>query len=127
MTGAWRGRQVEETVAQEVNRQLIDELKGIWDKGVKDGKQNEFVNIATLDPKTDDKILIEAASLVPAQTIAYTKEVFGPGVLMVRRDKLLDTFGARQASVGDLFSGNTRWDPKVAREFEYPPLRQAAF
>jgi hypothetical protein len=59
MTGAWRGRQLEETVAQEVNRQLIDELKGIWDKGVKDGKQGEFVNIATLDPKTDDKILIE--------------------------------------------------------------------
>jgi hypothetical protein len=118
MIGAWRGRQLEETVAQEVNRQLIDELKGIWDKGVKDGKQGEFVNIATLDPKTDDKILIEAASLVPAQTIAYTKEVFGPGVLMVRRDMLLDTFGARQASVGDLFSGNTRWNPKVAREFE---------
>ena len=37
---------------------------------------------------------------------------------MVRRDLLKDTFGARQASVGDLFTGNTRWNPKVAREFE---------
>ena len=105
-------------MASEVNRQLVDELKGIWDKGVKDGKQSEFVNIATLDPKTADKILVEAASLIPAQTVEYIKSVFGPGVLMVRRDMLLDTFGARQASVGDLFSGNTRWNPKVAREFE---------
>ena len=118
MTGAWRGRQAEETAAQESNRQLIDVLKGIWDKGVKEGKQNEFVNIATLDPKTTDKILLEAASLVPSQTVGYVKEVFGPGTFMVRRDMLLDTFGARQASVGDLFSGDTRWNPKAAREFE---------
>ena len=118
MTGAWRGRQAEETAAQESNRQLIDVLKDTWDKGVKEGKQNEFVNIATLDPKTTDKILLEAASLVPSQTVGYVKQVFGPGTFMVRRDMLLDTFGARQASVGDLFSGDTRWNPKAAREFE---------
>jgi hypothetical protein len=118
MIGAWRGRQAEETAAQESNRQLIDVLKDTWDKGVKEGKQNQFVNIATLDPKTTDKILLEAASLVPSQTVGYVKQVFGPGTFMVRRDMLLDTFGARQASVGDLFSGDTRWNPKAAREFE---------
>lgn len=37
---------------------------------------------------------------------------------MVRRDMLLDTFGSRQASVGDLFTGKTRWDPKVGKKFE---------
>jgi hypothetical protein len=31
---------------------------------------------------------------------------------------LLDTFGARQASVGDLFTGKTRWNPRVTKEFE---------
>jgi hypothetical protein len=31
---------------------------------------------------------------------------------------LNDTFGARQASVGDLFTGKTRWNPKVAKHFE---------
>ena len=40
---------------------------------------------------------------------------------------LLDTFGARQASVGDLFTGKTRWNPKVVervREARCGHLRQ---
>lgn len=64
-------------------------------------------------------MLIEAAKLIPDQTRARIKQVFGPDRLMVRRDMLLDTFGARQASVGDLFTGGaTRCNPKVSREFE---------
>lgn len=118
MIGAWRGRQAEELLAQEVNKQLIDRLYQIWLEGKKAGRDKEFVNIATLDPTTDDRVLIEAASLIPAQAIDEIKAVFGPGMLMVRRDMLLDTFGARQASIGDLFSGETRWSPKVASDFE---------
>lgn len=118
MIGAWRGRQAEELLAQEVNRQLVDNLHQIWVEGEKAGRQKEFVNIGALDPKTDDKILTEAASLIPNQTRDYIKGVFGKGQLMVRRDMLLDTFGARQASVGDLFTGQTRWAPGVASTFE---------
>lgn len=118
MIGVWRGRQAEEMLAQEVNKQLVDRLHEIWQQGEKDGRQKEFVNIAKLDPRTDDRILIEAANLIPNQTLDYMKSVFGPDRLMVRRDMLLDTFGARQASVGDLFSGHTRWNPRVASEFE---------
>ena len=118
MIGAWRGRQAEELMAQQVNVEVIDELKRVWDQGVADKHQNEFVNIGTLDPKVDDPILVEAAGLLPRQTVKYAESVFGKGVLMVRRDLLKDTFGARQASVGDLFTGNTRWNPKVAKHFE---------
>ncbi len=105
-------------MAQQVNVEVIDEIKRVWDLGVKEKRQNEFVNIGTLDPKVDDPILVEAAGLLPRQTVKYAESVFGPGVLMVRRDLLKDTFGARQASVGDLFTGNTRWNPKVAKHFE---------
>jgi len=118
MIGVWRGRQAEELLAQEVNQQLVDRLHEIWIQGEKDGRQDEFVNIAKLNPKTDDRILIEAVGLIPNQAKKAIAAAFGPGRFMVRRDMLLDTFGARQASVGDLFSGKTRWNPKVASQFE---------
>ena len=118
MIGVWRGRQMEEMLAQEVNRQLIDKLYDIWEQGKKDGRRGEFVNIATLDPNTDDRILIEAASLIPNQARDYIKSKFGRGEFWVRGDMLRDTFGGRQASVGDLFTGKTRWNPRVAKEFE---------
>ena len=118
MLGAWRGRQVEEILAQESNMELVDNLHSIWQKAVKDGKQGEFVNIAKLGSNKDDRILIEAANLIPRQAREHIKNVFGPDEFWVRRDMLLDTLGERQASVGDLFSGKTRWNPKAAHEFE---------
>jgi hypothetical protein len=119
MIGVWRGRQAEELLAQEVNKRLIDNLHEAWIKGKSEGREKEFVNISALGRKAgDDPILLEATKLIPNMSKAYIKEVFGDE-FMVRRSLLLDTFGARQASVGDLFDGgNTRWNPKVAREFE---------
>lgn len=118
MIGVWRGRQVEELVAQKVNEQLVDNLHDIHQEGVKAKRTNEFVNIANLKAGKDDPILIEAAKLVPNQARAYIKSKFGPDEFWVRRDMLLDTFGARQASVGDLFTGKTRWNPKVVKKIE---------
>lgn len=118
MIGVWRGRQAEELMAQEVNQQLVDRLHDIWIQDKKAGREKEFVNIAKLDPKTDDKILIEAVSLIPASAVEYIESVFGKGQFMVRRDMLLDTFGARQASIGDLFTGETRWNQKLGSDFE---------
>jgi hypothetical protein len=119
MIGVWRGRQAEELLATEVNKQLVDALKDTWEEGRKAGRKDEFVNIAALgSKKSDDRILSEAARLIPNQTRDYIKEVFGGDQFMVRRDMLLDTFGARQASVGDLFTGKTRWNQKVVNEFE---------
>jgi hypothetical protein len=118
MIGVWRGRQMEEMLAQEVNRQLVHNLYDIWIDGKNKGRRNEFVNIAKLDPQTDDRILVEAARLIPNQARAVIKSMFGPDEFWVRRDMLLDTFGARQASVGDLFTGKTRWNPKAIEQFE---------
>ena len=117
MIGTWRGRQAEELLAEESNKQLIDNLNDLWIQGRKDGRQNEFVNVMKLGPK-EDPILKQAVGLIPNQAKAYLQNVFGADTLMVRRDMLLDTFGARQASVGDMFTNETRWNPTVAREFE---------
>lgn len=119
MIGVWRGRQVEELLAQEVNKQLVDNLHEIYKEGARQRRTSEFVNIANLNSRTDDPILIEAAKLIPNQSRDYIKSVFGPDEFWVRKDMLLDTFGARQASVGDLFAGgHTRWNPKVTKKFE---------
>ncbi|RWB40473.1 MAG: hypothetical protein EOQ44_25380 [Mesorhizobium sp.] len=119
MIGVWRGRQVEELLAQKVNEQLIDNLHDLWNQGRREGRAREFVNIAKLGSnQEDDRILQEAVKLIPKNTRDYIKQTFGPDEFWVRRDMLLDTFGARQASVGDLFTGKTRWNPNIATEFE---------
>ncbi|RUX60170.1 hypothetical protein [Mesorhizobium sp. M7A.F.Ca.CA.002.12.1.1] len=119
MIGVWRGRQVEELLAQESNKQLVDNLHSIWESDSKAGRANEYVNIAKLSSNQKaDPILAEAARLIPNGTRDYIKQVFGRDEFWVRRDMLLDTFGARQASIGDLFTGKTRWNPSVTGRFE---------
>lgn len=118
MIGVWRGRQAEEMLANQVNIQLVDTLHDLWEDAQRNGRRSEFVNIAALDPRTDDPVLIEAARLIPNQTKDYIKAKFGQDEFWVNRSMLLDTFGARQASIGDLFTGKTRWNPKVVERFE---------
>ncbi|MEQ1950917.1 hypothetical protein [Mesorhizobium sp. CN2-181] len=116
MMGAWGGRQAEEHFAQEYNRDLIDRLHEIWERD-KGNRSSEFVNLFDLgnDP---DPVLVEAAKLVPWYTRNQIEALFGRKVFMVRRDMLKIAIGERQASVGDLFTGNTRWKPGVAERFE---------
>lgn len=117
MIGVWRGRQVEEILAQTMNRELVGKLLDVWRDGVNEGRTDEFVNVAALDPRKDP-VLYEAVKLIPRAMWEDIRDVFGPDEFWVRRDLLLDTFGERQASVGDLFTGKSRWHPKIQREFE---------
>lgn len=115
--GAWAGRQVEEEQATQVNLALVDELARVWAEGKKTGRQGEFVNLAQLDKKADP-VLHEAWRLVPAHIRKEIEKSFGAGAFMVRRDMLNDAVGYRSASVGDIFTGETRWDPKVTKQIE---------
>lgn len=114
---AWVGRQVEEEQAIQVNLALVDELAKVWDEGQKSGRRDEFVNLARLSPK-DDPILHEAWRLVPSHIRKQIEASFGAHTFMVRRDMLNDAVGYRSASVGDIFTGETRWNPKVVKQFE---------
>ena len=82
-------------------------------------KRKEYVNIARL-PKNSDPVLIEAARLVPRQSRGYIEAKFGSTrEFYVRRDLLLNVFGERQVSVGDLFTGQSRWNKKALKHFEH--------
>lgn len=116
MLGVWRGRQAEEYLGLELNKELVDKTHAMWEEAQKTGRTKEFVNIGALGSK-DDPVLVEAAKLIPNQSRDYIQSKFGRDNFWVRRDLLLDTFGTRQASVGDMFTGQTRFNPKIANEF----------
>jgi predicted NAD-dependent protein-ADP-ribosyltransferase YbiA (DUF1768 family) len=114
MMGAWKGRQIEESFAPALNEELVDELKRTWDEGVSKGRQREFTNVMN----SSDPVLADAVKLIPNYTRDYMKQVFGENTLMVRRDLELQALGDRQASIGDMFTGQTRWKPGVHERFE---------
>jgi hypothetical protein len=106
--GQWRGRQVEESAAQQVNEELIGNLKAMYDADVAKGSlyTGQYVNLKDL--KSLDPVVKDALSLLNNQTWQTIQDTFGEE-FMVRRDLLNDVLGYRGASVGDAWSGNTRW------------------
>jgi hypothetical protein len=112
MVGVWRGRQVEEAKAQAFNDALVEQLHATYEADLKDSSANksQYVNLfgKGLDPVTAD-----AVNLMNAETREKAEALFGPNELWVRRDMLNDAIGYRSASVGDAWTGNTRWSPST--------------
>lgn len=114
MAGVWRGRQVEEAVAQEFNVQLVDKLKSMYTADMRSDSSNRAQYVDLWDPKSygNDPVLKDAVSLMTPETRAYVKSVFG-NEFMVRRDMIKDAIGYRKASIGDAWTGTSRWSPEV--------------
>lgn len=117
LMGIWEGRQVEEKLAVASNHQLIINLHEIWTDGKANNRQNQFVDLANLESDADP-ILKEAWRLVPRHTREQIEQVFGKEGFPVRRDLLNDTMGYRLASVGDAFTGESRWSPTVQKRMQ---------
>ena len=111
---AWKGRQSEEQSARMVNEELVDKVYNMWTFGRQENRTNEFVDM----PKSTDPIIADAWSVIPRETKEYIKTKFGQDGFRVRRDVLLDVAGARSASVGDFWTGNSRWSPVVQQEIK---------
>lgn len=115
--GVWRGRQVEETKAQKFNDALIENLHAMYEKDMAESASNksQYVNLlgSKLDPVTAD-----AMRLMNAETRQKAESLFGNGELWVRRDMLNDALGYRAASVGDVWTGNSRWSPETLDTFK---------
>lgn len=115
--GVWRGRQVEEAKAQRFNDMLIENLHSMYENDIKMSASNksQYVNLlgSKLDPVTAD-----ALKLMNSETRQKAESLFGPGELWVRRDMLNDALGYRAASVGDAWSGNSRWTPETLDTFK---------
>ena len=126
--GIWRGRQVEEGYSQAFNEKLIDNLKAMYDKDLAESADNtkQYVDVFS----TKDPVLKDAVLLMSRETRAYVTSVFGSDQFMVRRDQLNDAFGYRAASVGDAWTGNTRWSnntQKVIRNLAVAALGNDAY
>lgn len=115
--GVWRGRQVEEAKAQRFNDMLIENLHSMYENDIKMSASNksQYVNLlgSKLDPVTAD-----ALKLMNSETRQKAESLFGSGELWVRRDMLNDALGYRVASVGDAWSGNSRWSPETLDTFK---------
>lgn len=108
MMGIRSGRQSEEASANQLNRTLIDALRTMYDKDRKTGRSNEYINLS----KTNDKIHKDAMRIFSKETRDYINARFPEG-FWVRRDMVDDAIGYRQASIGDVFTGNSRWSPET--------------
>lgn len=115
--GVWRGRQVEEAKAQKFNDALIENLHAMYEKDIAESPTNksQYVNLlgGKLDPVTAD-----ALKLMNSETRQKAESLFGPDELWVRRDMLNDALGYRAASVGDVWTGNSRWSPETLDTFK---------
>lgn len=111
--GAWRGRQLEEQLASESNKVLIDQLKNQYEKASSRDKA-QFVDLIELAEK--DPIVRDALNnLSPQALIDISGKPYLPESLYVRQDLIPDIIGRRQASVLDLATGNTYWNPKAQK------------
>ena len=115
MLGAWAGRQVEEELAQEHNRVLVDRLHAMWEEGRKAGKASEFVNMLS----TTDPVYLDAWKMVPREAKEYIDEVYGQdgAGFYVRRDLIENALGFRDPSIGDAWIGASRWNDKTKKAF----------
>ena len=116
MAGVWRGRQVEEQIARQMNKELVDRAYKMYldetDSSRPGGsRESEYIN--AMDPKQTDKIQQEGVRLFNLDTQRYIASKFGSGRFMVRKDLIDDVIGFRQASVGDAWTGNSKWSPAV--------------
>jgi len=114
MLGAWRGRQVEESLAENVNETLVDNLKAMYDRDLNENpdKKREYVDL--FDTTKLDPVLQDSMKLMTDEMKFYIRGVFGDR-FMVRKDMVEDVVGYRSASIGDSWTGNTRL-PKPVQE-----------
>lgn len=108
--GVWQGRIAEESLAQIYNEKLIDAAFELWKKDGKDKRLDEYVDIS----ESTDPVHKDAWNLIPDNVRKMIFDKFGGAGFPVRKDQINDVVGYRSASVGDVFTKNTRWGSETA-------------
>lgn len=108
--GIWHGRQVEELEAVKVNQILLQRLFAMWQSDASKGKagRDRYVNLFDSAELKKDPVLADMMSTIPGATLAEIQKVFGEE-FWVRRGMLNDAMGYREASVRNIWDGQTRW------------------
>jgi hypothetical protein len=112
MLGVWKGRQLEESMAGETNRTLANNLLEMYKQDMSGGAsaQSQYVNV--LNPAELDAVQQDAIRLLSKELVQHMQSISGKkDTFYVRKDMLNDAFGTRNASIGDAWSGISRWSP----------------
>jgi GGDEF domain-containing protein len=111
MIGEWQGRQVEEAWSRMANEELLGHLQKMYEE---DTHKDRYVNLLGDDL---DSVVQDAVNIMPGELKVAAQAKFGQGQFMVRRNLLTNVVGYRSASVGDLWTGNSRWSPEFQEHF----------
>lgn len=111
MIGVWRGRQVEEAKARQVNALVVDRLYTAYSKDIAadPNSENEYVNLF----ESKDPIHMDAMRIMPKELKEHIEYVFGDGRFMVSRSMINNAIGYRTPSVGDVWTRTSRWSPEA--------------
>lgn len=118
MVGVWRGRQVEEAKSAIYNDALVDRLAEMWEKDGATDRANEYVNVFDAKTLAKDPVLSDAVALITPLMKDRIEDSFGQDTFWVRRELLNDALGYRAASVGDAWTGTSRWSESTQKHFK---------
>lgn len=109
MMGIRAGRQAEEANAMALNTVLVDKLREMWDRDRK-SRAGEYVDLLA----SEDPVHKDAMGIMSKEMRALIEMRFPEG-FMVRKDMINDAIGYRNASVGDAWTGTSRWSEETQR------------
>lgn len=118
MLGVWQGRQVEEHQASLYNEEVVGRLGDMYAADLKKdaSNQSQYANLFSPAEQAKDPVLANAMKLITPQVKKLLEEQFGKGNFWVRRDLVTDVAGVRKASVGDSWTGVSRWSDETQKQ-----------
>lgn len=124
--GNWAGRQIEESTAEELNEELLKQLKENLDNASSEELKG-YVDLYERAKK--DPIIRDALNMLSPITKRNITKIFG-NKFMVREDMIDDVIGHRRASIVDSYTGASRLSPatqRAVREITRKVLGEKAF
>lgn len=115
--GAWKGRQIEESMAEDLNRELVNTLQQQYENAKGTKEESQFVDLISLARK--DPVIRDALSNLSPKTLKLLNngKASMPNHFFVRADLVPDVIGRRQASIIDMKTGISYWSKSAQRNF----------
>ena len=102
--GAIAGSIYDKSTTQEQNSQVLETLKKVYDDEVA-RNPDSFIEVG---PSSKDPEMLEIWNMLPPETKATAKRIFGADGIRVRKDSLDLVFGYRKLSLATLFDKENR-------------------
>ncbi len=105
--GSWQTRLAIQEQSKYIETTLVDKLKDMLDYDLKKSSSNidQYIDVFS----STDPVIRESVSMFTSDTLGHINKTFENGKFLVRKDMLNDAFGYRVASIGDAWTGTSRW------------------